>query len=581
MAVDELAVLSLNSLPLGFRFRPTDEELVDYYLRSKINGDEKQVTVIREIDVCKWEPWDLPDLSVIKTNDPEWFFFCPQDRKYPNGHRLNRATTAGYWKATGKDRKIKSGTTLIGMKKTLVFYTGRAPKGKRTSWVMHEYRPTLKELDGTNPGQNAFVLCRLFKKQDDTISNCDEAEIIVPSPAKSSPEDPQSELVVPPASPSGRQAENSDGTASDVVVSHEYGCDAEDQATEEADAEHVDLQLQQDLENMFYDPPLGQLDCKIFSPLHSQMQAELGYCPVVNDSNSGKTGVQFPYGTNESDEISKFLDSILNVPEDCDNGQLNMGEIGIKAEAKAECGVAKGMFDHEYQDSWGFINKRAPTSMETLEDYGVTSSLPKASAASGNQLNDDNVTGITRRIRQWPNPPSNENSVFRQGEAPRRIRFQCKLQVGSVSCGPMARDHRIRKPEEELKPAVKEEEKASEQHANGMDEPEKLSLFSKCRVGNSETPQEQEEKASEQHASGMNEPEKLSLFSKCRVGNSETSQELVTTIRPSWMSKAGKKVYSALWKAPAGYSIWLFMFRVVGCVVLFTVSASLWRCLKF
>lgn len=73
------------------------------------------------------------------------------------------------------------------------------------------------------------------------------------------------------------------------------------------------------------------------------MQAELGYCPVVNDSNSGKTGVQFPYGTNESDEISKFLDSILNVPEDCDNGQLNMGEIGIKAEAKAECGVAKGM----------------------------------------------------------------------------------------------------------------------------------------------------------------------------------------------------------------------------------------------
>lgn len=70
----------------------------------------------------------------------EWYFYSQKDKKYATGLRTNRATVSGYWKATGKDRSITRNGTLVGMRKTLVFYQGRAPKGRKTEWVMHEFR---------------------------------------------------------------------------------------------------------------------------------------------------------------------------------------------------------------------------------------------------------------------------------------------------------------------------------------------------------------------------------------------------------------------------------------------------------
>ncbi|KAL4576807.1 hypothetical protein LXL04_012907 [Taraxacum kok-saghyz] len=153
-----------SSLAPGFRFHPTDEELVRYYLRRKICGKPFRFDAISDVDVYKVEPWDLPGLSRLKSRDLEWYFFSVLDKKYGNGSRTNRATDKGYWKTTGKDRSVYHRSQLVGMKKTLVYHIGRAPKGERTNWVMHEYRLIDQELEKAGIIQDSFVLCRIFRK---------------------------------------------------------------------------------------------------------------------------------------------------------------------------------------------------------------------------------------------------------------------------------------------------------------------------------------------------------------------------------------------------------------------------------
>lgn len=91
--------------------------------------------------------------------EQEWYFFSPRDRKYPNGARPNRAATSGYWKATGTDKPILSTTDdgggvsrKVGVKKALVFYRGKPPKGIKTNWIMHEYRLIDNNTSNKPPG---------------------------------------------------------------------------------------------------------------------------------------------------------------------------------------------------------------------------------------------------------------------------------------------------------------------------------------------------------------------------------------------------------------------------------------------
>lgn len=49
----------------GFRFHPTDEELVRFYLRRKLENKSISIELIKQIDIYKYDPWDLPSMLFI------------------------------------------------------------------------------------------------------------------------------------------------------------------------------------------------------------------------------------------------------------------------------------------------------------------------------------------------------------------------------------------------------------------------------------------------------------------------------------------------------------------------------------
>ncbi|KAM3391795.1 hypothetical protein ACQJBY_013103 [Aegilops geniculata] len=174
LAMDQHNHQEESCVPPGFRFHPTEEELVGYYLARKVAAQKIDLDIIQEVDLYRIEPWDLQErcgggrggrgarqvAAEDEQSSSEWYFFSFKDRKYPSGTRTNRATAAGFWKATGRDKPVMSSRSrgVIGMRKTLVFYRGRAPNGRKTDWIIHEYRLQTSEHAPTQVRNSPLLL---------------------------------------------------------------------------------------------------------------------------------------------------------------------------------------------------------------------------------------------------------------------------------------------------------------------------------------------------------------------------------------------------------------------------------------
>ncbi|XP_024190391.1 NAC domain-containing protein 2-like [Rosa chinensis] len=169
MFIEDPVDVYLNSLPPGYRFAPTDAELILYYLQKKILKQELPLNKIREIDIYQHDPQYLAETQLNRHGEREWYFFTPRERKYPHGSRPNRTAHDGFWKVTGKDEVITSATgEIIGYKNTLDYFEGTHSENQKTKWKMHEYRLKKSERDEDIAASNNEK-CQRDMKLDDCV----------------------------------------------------------------------------------------------------------------------------------------------------------------------------------------------------------------------------------------------------------------------------------------------------------------------------------------------------------------------------------------------------------------------------
>ncbi|XP_062169170.1 NAC transcription factor 32-like [Alnus glutinosa] len=136
----------LQETPVGFRFHPTDEELVFYYLERRVNGEPLPPNVVTDCEMYgDKEPWKIFD----KDSNERFYVFTKLKRR--SRGRIERAVGCGTWKGQNK-KKIMDGDKHVGYKKMLVFEAKEQEGTANGHWIMHEFSLLEEKF-------NDFVLC--------------------------------------------------------------------------------------------------------------------------------------------------------------------------------------------------------------------------------------------------------------------------------------------------------------------------------------------------------------------------------------------------------------------------------------
>ncbi|CAI9111873.1 OLC1v1012202C2 [Oldenlandia corymbosa var. corymbosa] len=177
----------MAEIPPGWRFKPTDEEIVHDYLSNKVLLDPLPDFCIEEIDAedlrakhpkCLVKtPYsygnELGGVSKKgkeKEREKEWYLFIYED-EYFDGKTRRIETVGngviGEWRFDGGEEQIRNSEgNVFGFKIFLQFYSGNPPK--RTPWRMIKYRLDMEFWDNKISDQEVenWILGRIINGRE-------------------------------------------------------------------------------------------------------------------------------------------------------------------------------------------------------------------------------------------------------------------------------------------------------------------------------------------------------------------------------------------------------------------------------
>ncbi|KAK7336121.1 hypothetical protein VNO77_16654 [Canavalia gladiata] len=149
-------------LPVGYRFHPSDDVLVSFYLKKKVFAQPLPCQLIPDYDVFQAEPWVLPG-GGKGFNDQKFFFYNTRARVFENPDK--RDAGSGQWRVVekGKDIVLPGSKQLFGKRNTLVFWEARGTGFSKSNWLMHEFQLAIQ----ANPCQmSIWAVYRIFQKKE-------------------------------------------------------------------------------------------------------------------------------------------------------------------------------------------------------------------------------------------------------------------------------------------------------------------------------------------------------------------------------------------------------------------------------